>query len=460
MAKVGSKADIHEHLTKMLDAKIADGTIVPDATAAAHAASLPAFSAGTMAMDEQGRIKPPAGADAAPTMGGEQTIELNPSTQLDAEAGAAQEASAAGAKVAPRDPDTGKFSPQAKPSEGTPKAAPPAPRTEESRSESVDAAAGAILDEWDDVEYEGDGGAKYTVRAKKADAENVRRGFMRRANYDRAMSYTNKYRSTLEPLIVDGRLEPIMPLMQRALQDEEFGAFVVEAYNRRIAGQPLTQQQAQVLQAVTQPQANSSVPAEAIDGYGLESDPWLAQAIGPIATQMKTMQSRMDAQDQARQTEDTRQRASYAQQQQQAQQIEAAHMDLVRRYPNEFSGDLNRDNARLQPIFKYAQEAGYVQAYGLQGAIVLAAQAIAEERAYGGSPAAGIVQQIDRATMAAAQSQAGAARSVGGGAPVVTARRARPVARPEVNDANGKRKPPRQYAEEIQRYNEAVAAQG
>jgi len=458
VAKIGSKADIQDHMKQLLASTPGDQTLVPDAAAAASAAGIPGFSAGTVAMDPGGRVVAPDAATDVPAFTAPPAAAND-----DADAGAALEAAAAGK---PRDPETGKFQPTKAPDQAARPAAsaPVAPRTEVQRASAADSAASAILDDWadaEDVEYEGDGGAKFTVRAKKGEAEQVRRGYMRRAQYDRSTSYLNNYRETLEPLIANGRLQQIMPLLQRALQDPEYGEFVAEAYNRRVKGEPLTPQQAQVLQAVGVPTNAAQSTGNPAEEYGLEADPYLAEALRPMSNELAELRTWRAQQTQQAQQATDQQRRVQADQAQRANEVQWGHYDLVQQFPGRFTGDLERDNAALQPIFRYAQESGYVQSYGIRAAIVLAAKALAEERADTGSPAAAVLSQIDRAQLAAANAQAGAARSVGGGgtAAVAPRRRQAPPA-PAMTDANGKRKPAKIWAEEMSAYQQQVAALG
>ena len=80
----------------------------------------------------------------------------------------------------------------------------------------------------------------YKFRTLKGQGDLAKRGFMRQADYTRKTMFLADARRDLEPLIADGRLKAIQPLLRRALDDPEFGNFVVDAYNRRLAGQPLT----------------------------------------------------------------------------------------------------------------------------------------------------------------------------------------------------------------------------
>jgi hypothetical protein len=457
MAKLGSAEDIRAKMQATLDAKIANGTIMPDANAASAAASVPAFSAGTVALDNNtGRPVTNFDANAdLPQFETGDTIDPNATGALggdSTEAQAAMEAAQSGNGQRERDPDTGQYKPKEQANKQQ-----PAPqvevRSQESASAAAEDAAGAMLDAWADaeeIEWEGDGGAKYRVRAPKAQAEQVKRGFMRRSTFDRNVSYLNKYRPTLEPIITSGRMEPILPLLQRAIQDQEFGNFVIDAYNRRIAGQPLTpQQQAAIASAQQQMPAQNA-------GFDAELDPFMAEALSPFTRQLQETQSRLQRIEAERQAEIQRQQQQMYVQQQQAQAVQQAHMDLASMYPQDFSGDVTKDNAALQPVFQYARESGLIDSFGVRGGVVLAAQRLREERAETYSPAANLINAVDRTTLAAAAAQAGAARSVAGGNSAAPQQRRRPPTPPSPTRPDGSRKTPREFMAETQRYAQAM----
>jgi hypothetical protein len=476
MPKLGSKDDIVAFAQKSVDAAIAAGKIKPDEGAAVTAAAVPSFSSGTLPLDPNtGKAIIPAGTTApeTPAIGGDTTVDPNATGALGAttEDDAAAQAAAAGAKAAPdRDPKTGQFVGEDKPPASTKPAvsdaAAPAARTEEQRAADAGAAAQAILDdEWSDLSFEHDDGSKYTVRAKKAEVKQVERFNRRQAMVDRATTYLNKWKPQLEPLIASGQMEPIFPLLKRALEDKEYGDFVIAAYNRRVMGQPLVPA---VAPTVTAP-ITAAAPAVAAPAIGAVAAPvfedqYLTDTVGPVLTQyeqrLAAQQARLD-QWETQQRQQQEQAARQAEQnRQQAEAVRLAHMDIAQEYPTEFTGILERDDAALQPIFRYARDAGAVQKYGMRGGIVWAARRLHDERAaYAGSPAAAMIDQLDRSLVAGAAAQAAAARAVGAAAPASQPVQRRAPQPPSRYQADGKTlKKARDFMAEQQQYAQQVAA--
>ncbi len=469
---LGTKDDIADHARKITDKLIADGKIIPDSEAAVAAASVPSFSAGTLAQDPNtGRPIVPEEATQSPSIGGETTVAPNATGALgeDAEAGAAAEAAAAGAKTGKgaetreRDEKTGQFKPAE--SSAKPETQPTA-RTQATGAAAAEAAAQQVLDEWADaveLEYEADGGQKYKVRAPAAQAENVRRGFLRRSTFDRNATWMGRARPALEPLVTSGQIDPIIPILQRALADQEFGEFVTQAYNRRLTGMPLAPTTpAAVAPTVAQPVQPAAVPG----GYepGPDADPFYAEAvrpyIAPLQGELRETRDELAKMRQEREQTQQREAAQRQQYQQNAQAVQFAHQDLAGRYPGEWSGDLARDKAAFDMAVAYARDAGFVQAYGLRGGIVMAAERIREDRADSASPAAALVNALDRTTLAAAAAQAGAARSVAGGSPTTIPAPRRAPQAPNPLRADGTRKTAREFMVESQRYAAQVVAAG
>jgi hypothetical protein len=455
----------------------------PDAAAAQKAATLPFFSAGTAALDPN-TGKPVGQPAETPVIGGETTVAPNATGALDAapagaEADAAAEAAAAG-RI--RDPKTGKFQPDAPAKPAATKAKPvaaasrtdaPAAATPEQRTESAEQVAGAILDDWADavdLEFEHDDGSKYTVRAKKDQADQIRRFNRRQAMVDKASAYLGRARPTIQPLVESGQIDPIIPLLNRAVQDEEFGRFIAEAYNRRVSGLPLSIQQQQVLAAQNAPQAQAAAPAQAPQEYTAESlgitDPYVAEQVAPLVSVIQKLQAQAQAAEQQRQGWEQQQAAQRQQQAQQAQQnawrnqrAGEAHQDLARFYPGEFTGDIGRDKSAWDQVVRYARDGNYGSMYPTdpRAALVMAGHAYMASRVDTGSPAAAMMAQVDRATMAAAQAQAQGARTVGGSAPVAQRPGPRqPPAKPSPRQANGKLKSPEQFMAEQQQYAAAL----
>jgi hypothetical protein len=457
----------------------------PDAAAATAAAALPYFSAGTAPLEAEENFAPAA----TPAIGGEVTIDPNATGALDDDAmsGAAAQAAAAGRA---RDPKTGKFQPD-KPADAAARtqseaasaqdapapAAATAPRagaaTPAQRESAADAAAEAMLDDWADaveIPFEHDDGSRYTVRAKRAEAKQIERFNRRQAMVDKAANYLGSARPALEPLVADGRLAQFVPVIQRVVADPELARFIGEAYQRRLNGLPLTPQQAApaqapaaVLAATSSGVAASNFTAEAL---GI-TDPYVAEQVAPLIAALAATDSRARAAEQQAQTWTQQQRQAAEQQQRAAaesnwrgQRVREAHMDLVRMYPGEFSGDFARDEHLLRPIFDYARNGGYNQMYpDPRAAVVTAAGAYRASLIDTGSPAAAVLARSDQTMRAAANAQAAGARSVAGGTGAAQpAAKRPPPPKPTNRRPDGKLKSPAEFMAEQQAWIGATRA--
>ncbi len=461
---LGSRDAINAHAQKLISEAVAKGSVsLPDGESAAAAASVPSFSAGTVAIDDAGRVSVPHETPAT-ALDSTRPVGTLGALSDDADAGAADEAAAAGrAADAPRD-DRGKFTktPTEPAAQPKPAKAAKAPKTEAQKDAAADAAAADILDsdDWDDLTFEHDDGSKYTVRAKKAERAQVERFNQRQAQVDRAKTWLGKFKPTLEPLITSGQLDPILPILQRALQDPEFGQFLTQAFNRRLIGQPLTPQGTQVVDRPTPGQASPAATA-----MPEITDPWIAEQIGPILARYQS--ESQELRNQLAEFQRTQETAAQQQQRQAAErsQREArlgfAHQELARKYPSMWTGDINRDRPAWDAAWRYARDSGLLNSHELGAAVIFAAEEIMRQRADTASPAAAMIEQVDRAQMRAAAAQASNARSIagGGGSPTPAPRRPAPPAKPGHRDANGKMKDPRTFMQEAQAYAEAVSQQ-
>jgi hypothetical protein len=128
--------------------------------------------------------------------------------------------------------------------------------------------------------------------------------------------------------------------------------------------------------------------------------------------------------------------------------------------PQQYTGDLRSDKAMWDRTWQYANDSGYIQAYGIRAGIVFAARAIAEidaERlAATASPTAAALAAAEAQHGELARQQAAAARAVGAGA-MSHAPPPPPPVKPAPRDASGSLKPPEQYIREMQEY---IAAGG
>lgn len=467
--KPGSRDAIAAHAQKLLDQGIKDGKIVADSAGALAAAAMPSFSEGTLAIDDNtGKPIIPGNAVTAPQITDGTHIDPNATGALGPEATgeeqAAAQAAAAGRANAPRD-DKGQFIGDKPKEPAAAPASPPPAIVPADRAAAADAAAATILDEWADhvdLSFEQDDGTKYTVRAKKGDAPQIERFNRRQAQVDRHASWMAKYRPTLEPLISEGRLDPILPVLQRALGDKDFGDAVVEMYNRRVTGAPL-------FPTAAAPPAGappaSAPPAGAPPAAALVipeiTDPYIAETMAPVfasfQAQFAAQQARLDGWENKQTTTAREQQERANAERARNHQVYLGHQDLARKYPTMFTGDVAKDQAALTPIFRYAREGGYTETYGARAGVLLAAEAYMQSRAETGSPAADMLNTIDRTMLAGAAAQAGAARSVGGGsAAIPPARRPTAPIQPSPFDASGKRKDTRTHMAELQQYAEQL----
>ena len=201
-------------------------------------------------------------------------------------------------------------------------------------------------------------------------------------------------RKVLGGMIESGAFQQISPLIERANSDPEFAQFVVDAYNRRVQGLPLTQAQQQAVEAVqaaaAPAQAQTPVPA-----LTEEQDPFWAQQMAPYNTKLDEVtnlvkslaQREAEAQAaQARQVAENQRRANVAYQ---------AHMELTRRFPDTFKGDLAHDQNEFNRAISYARDAGYLNTYGENPlAIVMGYQDLQRAREEASaSPAAAAIEQ-------------------------------------------------------------------
>lgn len=448
-----SAADVRAHANKLAEElDKTRGTHLTDSPDAASLASMvPDFSKGTVAIDEEtGKPVVAREATVAPPSG-------EAGGSVDALAGAMEEISgqpAPEAQPAARD-DKGRFVSEAAPAgpEGQP-AAVAQPEAKPTGAAAAEAAAEQILtepDPWaefDEIEYaDPDTEKTYKFRTLKGQGDLAKRGFMRQADYTRKTMFLADARRDLEPLIADGRLKAIQPLLRRALDDPEFGNFVVDAYNRRLAGQALTPAQAAAADAVqaTQPQRPAQ---ETIPMLTPPEDPFMAQAVEQYMAPFKDrIEQAVTAAEKFAAREDARDAAERLQQQQMTHRANVAyqaHQELARRFPDTFSGDINRDGTEFGRAIAYARDSGYVQSYGENPlAIVLAYEDLRNARAEAAaSPAAAVIAQTEANARKVASANAGAVPS---GAPATnTAKKVVPP--PPATRVNGVPVDAKEYA--------------
>lgn len=409
---------VRDHAYALRDELIEKGDIAPDASSAAAAAGLPVFSKGTATLDENtGR---PITRPEAPEFTAGETIAVPEDTS--AEPLAAPQAAIPQAVI----PDAG------------------AAAAEAIAEQIADAFAEHEEFELDDPDLN----VKIPVRVPKQYAETAKRGYGRRAAYDRSIRYLKEAEPVLRQLIEDGRIQQVLPLLKAAIDNQAYGEYVASGFQRLQQGLPLIEQARQEIAAQAQEPAQT---------YDLENeDPFFAERIRPYIQGQQTLQQRLDKFEAERQAQAQQQQEEQRVNNWRAEQMQAAHQDLARSYPDQYSGDLQRDTMIWQRALKYAKDAGYVDAYGLRAGIVFAGQqvtAMEKERLTAtASPTATALQAAENQHMALARQQAAAAsRTVGGGAPSPAPPPApRPV--PTPRSADGKLKPAGEFLREQQAY--------
>lgn len=445
---------VREHADEVIGKMVKDGKIAPDAEAAKLASGLPVFSKGTASLDPntgepiipgvktpeftEGRVAIPEEEQSAGAVGD----SAAPAPVAEAERTAEQILADHKTRLAEASPTEG----QAAPDES---AAVPA---QAAGTAAAEVAAQAVVadDEYEDFEFEDpDLEVKIPLRVRKQFADVAKRGYGRRAAYDRAVSYLKGADPVLRQLIEDGRINQILPLIDRAIKDPAYGDYVWGGYDRLNRGLPLVEQAAREAAAAGQPQPQAQ---EFNAGEYDFTDPFIAEQVRPLQTQLQTVTQTLE-QIQAR---ERYQQEQYQQQQrlntERGAQLQAAHMDLTRSFPEEYSGDLQRDDALWRQVLQYGRDSGYIDAYGIRAGLVFAGQQVhlmgQERQAATASPSAAALDSAELQRLA--RKQAGeASRTVGAGAPTQAPPPA-PLPKPDPKKADGTMKPAGEYLREVQ----------
>lgn len=447
---LGDVRDHAQQLLKDIEAKQPDLLIDPSAQ------PLPNFSEATTPLDADGK---PLVAQEHVTVTPEEIQgtpdggPLQSSTNADALAQATAEADAAGGHPTPQRNDKGQFvSDKPTTDQPTPQAAP-------TGTAAAEAAAANLLnkDEYEEIEYEdSDTGEKFVVLAKKDHAPQVKKGYARRSVMDRSARFLSQARPILEPLITDGRMRDILPLIQQAMSDPEYAQFVIEAFNRRVTGQPLAPT-APAAQA--QPQAATPTAQTAIPVLAENEDPYMAQYVNPITQRLNELDQRTRTFEQHQADERTRQAQRDEQQRRGIAIMQQTHADLSRYYPDEFTGDVNRDQPLLVQAAKFARESGMIATYGESPATVILAyeRLRADRQQAAASPAAQMLQQVSVVEQQVARANA---QAVSPGAPATNTTKKPTPKPPSVRDAKGNRVDIRDFAAGALQYVQAKASEG
>jgi hypothetical protein len=251
--------------------------------------------------------------------------------------------------------------------------------------------------DYEEVEYnDPDLDKSFKVLAKKDDANAVRRGYSRQADYTRKTMALAAARRELQPLIDNGTITNILPLVNLALNDPEYGNFVVEAARRRSLGLSLTPQQEQAVEVAQVATAATAPPQQPIAPLTDSEDPFMAQYLQPVRNELKEVLGRVNtlaAQEDQRLAQE---RANYNENLRRANFLQQTHEALTSYYPDEFNGDMGHDRASLERAWDYSLRSGFIGRYGENPMVVVSAwnQFRQERAAAAASPAA---EAINRA---------------------------------------------------------------
>jgi hypothetical protein len=378
---------VREHADKILAKAVEDGRLTPDGEAAKAAALTPTFSAGTAALDPNtGKAIIPKDQGQAPAF-----TDGHVPLPADKPTGAALGAPAA--------------EPNAAPAVAAPQAA--------AGAAAAEGVAATAAEEYEEFEFEDpDLGAKFTMRAPKQYAEFARRGYGRRTAYDKAISYLKNADPVFRSMIEDGRVNKLLPLIQRALEDPAYGEYVTSGFQRSTQGLPLVEQA--VVEAA---RAGAAAAAPVIE----DINPFVDPEITTLRQRTEAIEREWQAEKAARQEQTQTAQQRDAAMRRNITLMQGAHQDLAASYPGTFRPDLGDQDPAWKAAYKYAQDAGYLNRYDLRAAIVFGGQGWrsleAERLAATSSPAAAALGQMDAQLVdAATREAAAAARTVAGGA--------------------------------------------
>ena len=425
---------------------------------ARQAASIPTFSKGTAAIGSDGNAIVPAAHAEIPEFTDGQVAVQEPTGQPSA-ATAPTDASPTSKEAiltahqalvdgkAPK--GAAPAATPAAPVEGTPAAA-------AAGAASAEAAAEAIADafaEFDEFEFtDPDLEVPVPIRVPKKFSETVKRGYGRRAALDRAMNYAKNADPVLRGLIETGQIQQILPLLRRALSDPAYGEYVTQGYQRAQAGLPLIEQAK--IEAAAQAAPPVPAPGYAPEFDPLADDPFFAERVRPLMQKIETLEQRYAREEQERAQQAQRQQQIRAQNQQRDMELRAAHQDIANAYPQHARLDMGPNDPFWGKAVKFANEAGYIDAYGPRAGVVFGAQMAmqieAERLAATGSPTADALRAAEAQHGELARREAMAAsRAVGGGSATPAPRPAPPAA-PNPRNPDGTLKSAAQFLRESQ----------
>lgn len=456
-----SIADVNQEAHRLIEERAKQRGIPLDATAAETAALVPPFSKGTTALD------PTSGE---PIIGGGQPVaDVTSDAGGDAMAAAQAEIAGEPEPTAPkkRDSKTGQFIAE-KPAapvaavEPAPTeqpaavAAQPAQAASEAAAEAV---AGEATDPWaayEEIEYEDPTlEKKFKVRVPKDDAKLLRGGYMRQADYSRKTLQLAAARNALLPLIEDGSISNLLPLIAMGTRDQEFAQVVAEIAQRRVRGEPMLPAATVAAPQPTQP------PSQPSQEFQLDenADPYLAgvlkQTVQPVAAQLEELRGMVKGMATTEEQRAAAEQAAVRENNRRIGVMMASHQALSQWFPDEFSGDINKDGELFQRVATYARDSGFAQAYPDNPlAMAMAWRQYHDSRAQSASsPAVAAVEQRDVERRVATATAA----AIPAGTPTT------PQTKPKIppmppTRVNGVPVPPKEYAAAVAARNRAIAA--
>lgn len=443
---------VQEHAQSIMDRVIAERGTVENAEEARMAAAVPAFSTGTAAIGKDGKaIVPKKQATepefaesqvALPGVDGSEKVEPEGSpASKEAILAAHQErlktaAAAKAGAVAPAEPAAAEVA------IGT---------------EAAETAADDIWAEMDEFTFsDPDIEVDIPIRVPKKFSETAKRGYGRRSKLDKEIRFATEAAPVLRQLIEDGTLHNVIPLIQFARDNPEYGALVTQAFERAKKGLPLIEQ-AKIEAAA------AAIPAPVPDAASLGLDnPFFTEELAPLRGELNELKTWKQQQEEQRQRQASQQAEQRAIAERNSAETKLAHEDLARAYPDHVRLDMGPNDPFFRKAVEQARLAGY-GIYGIRAGIVFGAQAAmqidAERTAASGSPTADALRQAEsKHGELARQEAAASSRKVAAGAPL-RATPPPPPQPPSTMNADGTMKAPGQYRDEMLRYIEATQGQ-
>lgn len=443
----GKLPSVRDQITKVRERLVTEGKISPDARAATAAAGVPTFSEGTAPLDPNtGKPVVAAAQSETPAFtegqvaipeGTPVETEKPPVTKEDILAAHQERVKAAEEK-------------------------PVVPQVEAGEKAAEAAAEAIVADEYEEFEWEDPDFAdsetpiKFPIRVPKQYGEIAKRGYGRRAALDRAIRYAKDAEPVLKAMIADGRIKQVLPLIQAAIDNPQYGDYVAKGFQRMQQGLPLIEQ-ARIEAAAAGAATTTPAPAQVTDDYNLAlEDPFFAERVAPILKRTDTLQARLDALETERQQLAAQQQEQQRQNYQISSELAQAHRDLASSYPDKYNLQLQNKDPFFERAVNLAKEYGYIEAYGWRAGVVFGGQqayALEQERlAATASPTATALANAESKHMELARQQAAqASRAVAAGS-ATPAPAPQPLPKPTPRDANGNLKPPAIFLAEQQQW--------